>query len=196
MTRREKVYSLVEELYLQNHDKQDVPAVWSNWTWTNHVKVVTQNAENLCIKYPEANADYTIAGALLHDIADAVMDRDTPNFDEECNKISRELLTKANYDSKEIDYIINDVIVPHSCRELMPTVIEGKVLATADAMAHFGTEFYTYFCWMHYGCKDYTEFKKWVLAKIERDINIKIFFPGIREQMQPEYEAIKRLFAK
>jgi hypothetical protein len=78
----------------------------------------------------------------------------------------------------------------------MPTVLEGKVMATADGAAHFLTDFYSLFCWRHYGPQDdYAVFKAWVLSKMEKDINKKLFFDDVKQQVLPRYEALKLVFS-
>lgn len=76
-----------------------------------------------------------------------------------------------------------------------PENIEAKVLATADAMAHFTTDFYLEICWNNYLFEDLNAYKKWVLEKIERDLNSKIFFEEYREIAKPFYQSIKTLFS-
>jgi hypothetical protein len=48
---------------------------------------------------------------------------------------------------------------------------------------------------MHYGKNDYNGFKQWVLKKIERDFNIKIFFDEIKKEVEPNYNALTKLFS-
>lgn len=68
-------------------------------------------------------------------------------------------------------------------------------MATADGAAHFLTDFYPLFCWRHYGPKDdYAAFKSWMQAKMEKDINKKLFFDDIKQEVLPRYEAIKTAF--
>ena len=88
------------------------------------------------------------------------------------------------------------IITPHSCQEIKPATTEGKILATADAMAHLTTDFYLHFCWTHEVEPDFDEYKKWVLKKIERDFNDKIFFEEERQLVKESYESIKLLFSK
>lgn len=196
MNKLKFLYTLTEEIYAPNKDKSTPDGVWAYWAWENHVKVVAKNAESLCDSHPEANREFAVAGALLHDIADATMSRFDPKHEEECDNIAQDLMVKAGYSSEEIKKILKEVIAPHSCRELLPSIIEGRILATADGMAHFLTDFYTYFCWNHYGRQDYAEFKKWVLEKIERDYTIKISFEDIRDLVKSNYEGLKVIFSK
>ncbi len=73
--------------------------------------------------------------------------------------------------------------------------MEAKVLSTADALSHFTTDFYLVMCWNHYLFEDLNAYKEWVLEKIERDLNNKIFFEEYREIAKPHYQSIKTLFS-
>lgn len=167
---------------------------WVGWAYKNHVLVVADLAGKLAKRH-NANAEFAVAGALLHDVADAVMPRKDPRHEAESLKLAAQLLQEAGYDKDEVDTVVNEIIKPHSCRELMPTVLEGKVVAAADGAAHFLTDFYPYFCWQHYGAEDYEGFKAWLLEKIERDYTKKLFFKEVKEEVKPRYDALKLIFS-
>ncbi|HSW78364.1 MAG TPA: HD domain-containing protein [Candidatus Chromulinivoraceae bacterium] len=142
-----------------------------------------------------ANIDLAVAGALLHDVADAVMARERPEHEAESLKIAEELLKESGFDMQDTAFVVDEIIKPHSCKELKPTSLEGKVMATADGAAHFLTDFYPLFCWRHYGPKDdYVIFKDWMHGKMEKDFNKKLFFDDVRREVRPRYEALKLIF--
>lgn len=193
MTRIEKLIIEVDKLYKAGNSNSDP---WIFWGYPNHVLVVKNNTEKIA-KKENANIEYCVAGALLHDIADVEMDRFDNGHEKRSLQLAHDLLRKTGFEQDEIDSIINDVIIPHPCNEIMPTNLEGKILATADAMSHFQTDFYTFFCWQHWGReKSYDDFKKWVLVKIEKDFNKKIFFDYVKEKIEPDYLALKNIFSK
>lgn len=145
----------------------------------------------------DANPELSIAGALLHDIADSEMPRRSDKHEAKSLEIAEKLLDESGYTSDETAYIITEIIKPHSCNPVLPTKIEGKVMAAADGAAHFLTDFYLHFCWQHYGPEDdFSVFKKWVLTKIEKDFTKKLFFDDIRSQVRPQYEAVKLMFSQ
>jgi hypothetical protein len=160
------------------------------------VLVVARLAETFATSH-KAIVEFAVAGALLHDIADVRMDRDVPGHEQISLDMARELLIECGYTDDETRTIVSDIIEPHSCNDdNMPELLEAKVVASADAAAHFITDFYPYFCWMHYGPEDNLEiFKAWVLKKIEKDFNKKIFFDDVRADVRPHYEATKLLFS-
>ncbi len=167
---------------------------WTEWAYKNHVLVVVENVKKLAGQFG-GNVDYCIAGALLHDIADTKLERSDENHTQECKDIAQDILKDAGLDEEGIKFILEEIIAPHSCSGVLPTSLEGKILATADAMAHLATDFYMYFAWNHWGNKGdmqtYEEFRKWVMQKIEKDFHKKIFFPEVQQELLPYYENFK-----
>jgi hypothetical protein len=181
----------VEELYTSGNPNADV---WIDWSYPNHVLVVADLTERIA-KAQSVNIEFAVAGALLHDIADVVMARKESSHEAESLKLAEKLLQDCGFGPNDATFIVNEIIKPHSCKELMPTVLEGKVMATADGAAHFLTDFYLLFCWRHYGPKDdYQAFKAWMRAKIEKDFTRKLFFDDIKQEVRPRYEALKIAF--
>lgn len=189
-TRLEKLKTLVAEAYVDSVDSADL---WQRWCYKDHVLVVAKHAQSLAITY-DGNTEECVAGALLHDIADAVLDRDNPEHENQSRQIAITLLEGSGYDQFQVKRIIEEIIAPHSCKELLPQSTDAKILATADAIAHLTTNFYAYCAWNHIAADDYPSFKKWVSAKLERDFNAKIFFEEVRAEMKPVYLALKIVF--
>ena len=189
MNKHERVAQLVQQAYASSTD------ALAHWMWDNHVQMVAQKAEELSRQH-NANIDLAVAGAWLHDFGDAFVNRHDKQFEAISEKKSRALLKESEYTPDEIEEVMNAVIKPHECREdCLPLTLEGKILTTADAYAHFMTSFYTEFCWMHIPeNKTYPEFIDWVTEKFERDLHTKIFFEDVREQVMPRYGALKEVF--
>jgi putative nucleotidyltransferase with HDIG domain len=191
MNRLDTLRQNVDQLYTSGNPEADV---WIDWAYPNHVLVVAELTERVA-KAQGANAELAVAGALLHDIADAVMARRSPDHEAESLKLAEKLLQESGFNPEDTAFVVGEVIKPHSCKELMPTTLEGKVMATADGAAHFLTDFYPLFCWRHYGPKDdYGAFRDWMRAKLEKDFNKKLFFEDIKQEVQPRYEALKLVF--
>lgn len=191
MQRLETLRQTVEKLYTADNPDADV---WIDWSYPNHVLVVADLAEKIAITQG-ANVELAVAGALLHDVADAVMARKSPGHEAESLKLAEKLLRDSGFDDKDTTFVVDEIIKPHSCKELMPTTLEGKVMATADGAAHFLTDFYPTFCWRHYGPQDdYNVFRNWVRGKIEKDFTKKLFFDDIKQEVLPHYEAVKLVF--
>lgn len=183
----------VETLYAANNPQADV---WIDWSYPNHVQVVAELTGKIATAQ-HANIELAVAGALLHDIADAVMARRDPGHEAKSLSMADSMLRESGFTEDETDFVVNEIIRPHSCKEIMPTALEGKVMATADGAAHFLTDFYPLFCWRHYGPKDdYQVFKTWMLGKMEKDFTKKLFFDDIKQEILPHYEALKLVFSK
>ena len=192
MTRLDTLRQKVEALYHANNPDADE---WIDWGYPNHVLVVAKLAEKIATDH-KANVELCVAGALLHDIADATMARERPEHEQESLVQADILLQESGFGADEAAFVVKEIIKPHSCNGVMPTVVEGKALATADGAAHLVTDFYPYFCWMHYGPQDdYQAYKQWVLMKLEKDFNKKLLFDDVKAEMKPRYEALKLVFS-
>jgi putative nucleotidyltransferase with HDIG domain len=193
MTKLDKLEEAVKKLYAA---KKPERAEWADWMANNHVFLVADRATDLANRF-EANADLARAAALLHDIADCKMSRMDPGHENESLKMARELMIQSGYTEEEISLVVDDAIRYHSCYDgKSPESIEGKILATADSIAHLKTDFYVHAAWAFGKTKTLQELKEWVLKKIERDLNDKVFFDEVREELRPDYEIIKNLFSR
>jgi putative nucleotidyltransferase with HDIG domain len=192
MQKLEALGGEVEALYTADNPDADP---WVDWAYPNHVLVVAELTGKIAVAQ-NADIELATAGALLHDIADTVMSRWSPEHETRSLSMAEELLRKSDFSQEETEFVVGEVIRPHSCRELKPTTSEGKVMATADAAGHFLTDFYPLFCWRHYGPQDdYAVFKSWMLRKMDRDFTQKIFFEDVKQQVRPRYEALKLVFS-
>ncbi len=192
MNRIESLKEKINNLYLAKNPKR---ADWSDWLHTNHIFVVAEYAEKLAERYG-ANKELAVAAAMLHDVADSVMSRFFDNHEEKSSKIARELLTESGFTNQEIQIIVEDEIKLHSCHSgKFPQTLEGKVMATADALAHLKTDFYEHATQAMKANKTPTEISQWALPKIERDFNNKIFFKEVRDEVRPYYEKLKSKFS-
>lgn len=193
MEKLDQVIESVKVLYAQKNPIID----WNEWIFETHIKVVAFWVEDISTKQ-QFNKENTLAAAYLHDLAYAWTSKNDPELEKKSESKAKEVLKTAGYDDTEISFIVDKIIHGHGMNEgKEPENIEAKVLATADALAHFTTDFYLVICWKHYLFEDKTlaDYKKWVLEKIERDFNNKIFFEEYKEIARPHYESIKSLFS-
>lgn len=183
----------VEALYRKGNPFR---AEWADWLADNHVFVVADNASSLAKKYG-ANEELARAAALLHDIADVKMLRSDKDHEEISMQMARQLMKEAGYNEEEIKLVVDDAIRYHSCHDgEYPESIEGKILSTADSLAHLKTDFYVFATWSLGQTMTFEAIKSWVLKKIDRDLNNKIFFDDIRKEVMPNYNFIKQLFSR
>ena len=193
MNKLNKLISVVKKLY----DKRNPVINWNNWVFEGHNKVVAKWVEDIS-KHYKFDKQSVIAAAYLHDLAYAWTSKNDPNLDEKSESSARKALQQVGYSEIETEFIVDKIIHGHGMYDgKKPKFIEAKVLATADALAHFTTDFYLVLCWNNYLFEDkkLDNYKAWVLKKIERDINNKIFFEEYRKVAKPYYQSIKTLFS-
>jgi len=183
----------VQQLYAH---KSPGRSPWTDWLAVHHVFVVADKATELAQRFG-ANQELARAAALLHDIADVKLNRSSDKHEQTSLDMARTLMEQAGYDEKNIGLVVDDAIRYHSCHDgNIPTSQEGKVLATADALAHLQTDFYIFATWMmSKENKELDVVKEWTLKKIERDFHDKIQFNEVRDECREDYAAIKRLFS-
>lgn len=167
-----------------------------SWFLEAHIYKVLQNTEWLCEKLPEADKDMVRALVWLHDI---IYFTDISKIDAHAGLgavKAREMMDAIGICGSEAE-IIFEAIACHSCKgDKLPASLEGKILATADAMAHFSPDFYLSLLidGKQEKCS-VSEFKAYALQKLERDFNgKKIFFDFAREKIRASYEIMKKFF--
>lgn len=188
--RYQKLSTSVASAYAQSDRK------FGQWVWRNHVRIVARYAEELALRF-DANVELAVAGALLHDFGDAFVDRADPSHTAVTQQKGSKLLEQSGYTPEETTEIFQVIIPPHSCRDgEQPTTLEGKVLATADALAHLNTDFYLQFAWMNLPevAHSFQEYQAWVQAKIERDFHHKIQFVEIKQETEARYIALRSVY--
>lgn len=193
MDRLQKLEEQVKALYQSDNPKR---SEWAGWLADNHVFVVADYATELAKKHG-ANEELARAAALLHDIADVKMRRNDDKHEEESLTMARTLMQAAGYKDSEVELVVDDAIRYHSCHEdERPESLEGQILSTADSMAHLKTDFYVFATWALGRDRTLADIKNWILKKIERDINNKMFFDDVRQEVMPDYIRIKELFSR
>lgn len=182
----DKLISLVRGVYEERNPNR---ADWSDWLYSNHVFLVADAARDLAIRFG-ANADLAQAAGMLHDVADAVMSRFDKGHSVKSEDMARHLLAAADFDETEIAIIVDDAIRLHGCHDgLKPSSLEGKIMATADAVVHLESDFYpSRIMSLRQTGKTPEEIAGWATPKIERDFNAKICFDEIREECRSSYE--------
>jgi len=181
----------VAELYRRRSPAQDV---WAEWLYENHVIVVANFAREIAERHG-IDAGLCEATALLHDIGDAVTSRHDPAHEQVSLDTAEELLVAAGYDDMTVRRLVDDALRYHSCRgDERPQSDEGKVLATADATAHFLTDFYIFAQDTIFKDRGVESFRRWAAEKIERDYHIKIFYDDEREVVTPAYRKLRKQF--
>ena len=189
MERIESIKKEIEKLHSESSDE-----CMKEWWYEGHVLSVANYAEEIAQKVG-ANVEIAVLAALFHDIARIWDVWNEPELMNESLSKAEEIMTKHEYSADETEQV-KQTILHHSCKEQLPETEEGKVLATADALAHLLTDFYLilpFYGWLR-ATKDFHEYKTWVLERIERDFQKKIFYEKYKEKAREKYEAMKMVF--
>lgn len=159
-----------------------------NWFWNIHIKPVIEYSKQMAVKYG-ADLEIVWLGALLHDIARL---EDAEPHDEIGSEKAYKLLLEKGFD-EDIAEKAKNVVLKHRCRNYPPETLEQKIVASADAMAHFLPPFYL---WIgKYSNKTFAEVLEKNTKKIERDYNDKIFFEDEKKLVEEQYKILKNWFS-
>lgn len=180
---------------------QDIPGrhPMADWLYTYHVLPVADYSVELARRFG-GDESLARAAAMLHDVADAVMPRlpDVEGHELKTAEIARQLMKQSGYTDDEIKLVVDDAIRFHGCSgNERPASAEGLAMASADAMAHLRSNMYAKMAW-RFGNEGapFEDFEYWLAKKIDRDFLNKIAFDELREELRPDYEAIKKLFLR
>ena len=153
----------------------------------NHLPEMEKWARFMIKKHDEADAEVILLSVWLHDIGHYPVQE---NVDHAVTgeKIARAFLEKEGYDSEKILKVLHCVRA-HRCRDVMPNIIEAKIIACIDSASHMTDSIYFDIARNHKsGQTSYN-----ALEKIERDYRDISVFPEIRDEMQELYDAWKKL---
>ena len=159
------------------------------WFYDKHLLAVEKNANFLLKKLPQADREIVLLGVWLHDTQRV---RGIRGDHQKIGAIeAKKIMLEYGYSSDKIKRV-QAVILSHSCDNLMPKTLEGKILATADAMTHYVNDFYLQIATT--GQRNLVEFKAWALEKLNRDYNKKIFFPFAKKEIRERHLILMKLF--
>jgi HD superfamily phosphodiesterase len=193
MTSLETLTRKIRDLYEAKNPARDS---WADWLYGTHLFVVADYAKKYAVRYA-ANVEVSVAASLLHDCADAVMSRTDARHSDMSNNIAEQLLLESGFSDADITQIVRDILPKHSCRDgVVPESLEGKVMATPDAVAHLATDFYPgATAKFRAEGRNMAAHKLWMLEKIKRDFEVKIFFDGVREEVRTRHEELQGIAA-
>lgn len=155
-----------------------------NWFYKTHLLGVEKFAKYLLTKLPKADKEIVLLGVWLHDLQRI---RGIKGDHAKAGAVETEkVMEEFGYDDKIIQRV-KEVVLSHCCdTKLKPKTVEGKILASADAMSHYTNDFYLTIAAT--GQRSLVEFKKWALEKLDRDYNKKIFFSFAKNKIKKRHE--------
>ncbi len=173
----------VRELVKQRCGKND---------WRYHILPVVHYAKLLAKTY-YADQELAELGALLHDIGWVTDIRNDPDHEIIGVPIAEEILNQFGYAQEVIDEVTHCVESHRGSKGIAPRTLLAKIVANADAMAHFDDIPGLIQIAFKNTNNDRERAVQWVLEKIERDWNNKLTLPEAKEMMREKYRAIKLL---
>lgn len=162
----------------------------SDWFYKIHLLAVEKFAKELLNKLPKADKEIVMLGVWLHDLQRI---RGIKGDHARMGSIEAEkVMKKFDYEKNKIKHV-KEIILTHSCNtKLRPRTIEGKILASADAMSHYVNDFYLQIAVL--GERNLQDYRKWALEKLNRDYNEKIYFKFAKKMIQDRHRALVSLF--
>ncbi len=154
--------------------------------WQFHIQPVVRYALDLAKIY-KADLELVELAALLHDIGRI-------RSDDESHEISgqteaEKILKEFNYPQETIDEIKHCIASHRGSRDVAPQTITAKIIANADAMAHF--DIAPLFFYWRADRYSFSDIVKWVEEKMERNWDKKLTLLEAKEIIRPKYDAIK-----
>lgn len=154
-------------------------------SWEYHIVPVTKYAKMLA-KSLGSNVELAESAALLHDIGRL---RFGPEKHETTGVPETErILNELNYPKETIDEIKHCVESHRASINTKPKTITAKIIANADAMAHFDTVPGLIIVASSKLNKNTEDSVKWVYDKLKRDWK-KLTLPEARKMMENKYKA-------
>lgn len=165
---------------------------YGSHTWKHHILKVVKYSKLLAKKLG-ADEELAELAALLHDLGSI-------KYGEESHEITgqretEKILKKLNYPQNTIDRVKECIASHRASKDVVPKTVEAKIVANADAMAHFDTV--SILLRLGLDKYDHNEEKaaKWVLRKLERDWTKKLTIPQAKEMVVEKYRAAKLLLS-
>jgi HD superfamily phosphodiesterase len=162
-----------------------------DWFYENHLLAVEKWTKFLLKKLPKADGEIVLLGVWLHDLQRI---RGIKGNHQKIGATEAEkIMKKFEYSKYKID-AVKSIILVHSCSNArkVPKTLEGKILASADAMAHYVNDFYLQIAVD--GKRTLKDYKKWALEKLNRDYNRKIFFKFAKKEIEDRHKVLLEIF--
>ena len=187
----DKVREFVKSKCDKTEWKDNVRLVDKDLTdWKYHVQLVVKYSKILARKL---GSDEEIAelGALLHDIAWIDSLKNDPTHEIIGVPMAERLLGKLGYPEKTIEEVKHCVETHKSMDSNPPKTVSAKIVANADAMAHFDSIPYLIRIGLKNNDNDLEAAVGWVRQKIENNWRNKLTLPEAKEMMKEKYDAIR-----
>lgn len=160
-----------------------------DWFYENHLLFVEKFSKEMLRKLPKADKETVLLGAWLHDLQRI---RGIKGDHQKIGAREAEKVMKDFGYAKRTIKKVKEIILTHSASGQKPKTLEGKILATADAMTHYYNDFFLRIALR--GDRSLKEYKEWVLEKLNRNYNKKIFFSFAKNKIKKRHNLFKKIF--
>jgi len=155
--------------------------------WDHHVLAVKEASQKMVVKYG-GDKDIVYIGAIMHDIGFLYSKQ---KHDVVGAVKSYNMLVKNGF-SKKMARAVSNIALCHRCKAELPKTIEEKIVASADAIAHFSPAYYLGLAVI--ANEDYKDLAKNNFRKLISDYNNKIFFEAEKKKFKKAVKAFKKIF--
>ena len=160
------------------------------WFYEIHLLQVEKLAKFLLKKLPKANKEIALLSVWLHDT------QRVKNLKGDHEKIgakeAEKIMIAFGY-NREIIKEVKEIILHHSGDDPKKVKnLEAKILVSADGMSHYYNDFFLQIGVL--GERSISEYKAWVMEKLNRNYNKKIFFPFAKKIIKKRHDTLKYLF--
>ncbi|PJA86851.1 MAG: hypothetical protein CO141_02540 [Candidatus Moranbacteria bacterium CG_4_9_14_3_um_filter_42_9] len=155
--------------------------------WDYHVMTVAEASQKMAVKYG-GDKDIIYIGAIMHDIG-LVYSKQKHDLVGAVKAYN--LLVKKGF-GKKMARAASNIALCHRCKEEFPKTVEEKIVASADAIAHFSPAYYLGLAVI--ANEDYKDLAKNNLKKLIKDYNNKIFFEAEKKKFKKVVKAFKKIF--
>jgi len=160
------------------------------WFYDSHLLAVEKFSKMMLKKLPKANKEIVLLGVWLHDLQRIRVLRG--HHAETGAREAEKVMENFKYDKSTIKRV-KEIILSHSCNSrVMPKTIEAKILASADAMSHYVNDFFLEIAVAEQ--RDVKNFKAFVLEKLDRNYNKKIYFNFAKKIIKKRHDIVKSFF--
>ncbi|EKD58279.1 MAG: hypothetical protein ACD_56C00159G0008 [uncultured bacterium] len=146
--------------------------------WMHHIIPVVAYSREMADRYG-ADKDIVHLGALFHDMA---LIEDAEPHDEIGAQKTFDFLI-INWAERETAEKVRDIVLKHRCKLYMPETLEEKIVATADALAHFFPDFHGSGASL-VAREDHAQMRILDIEKLEREYADKVFFEAEKKIFQ------------
>lgn len=158
--------------------------------YEEHIKYVVATSKKLAIKYG-ADLEIVELSALLHDVSIIATLGPRDEHHIYGATMAEELLTKYNYPIDRIERVKQCILNHRGSVALTKNTIEEKIIADADAIAHFDNIPILFYTALRRKNLNMEDSKKWVKKKLNNDYNK--LSDRTKEELKDRYENIMKV---